>query len=65
MIALVEEARELIKDILVMETQKEEILSKKERARNSDSVLMYHRQALELEKTIQRRTEILRIMVRD
>lgn len=62
---LVDEARELVKDIFRMEAQKEVILEKRMKARNSDSIQMYTQQAQELEKTIQRRTEILRIMVRD
>lgn len=60
-----EEVKGLLKDIKRLEDKREAALYNKDTARNESLAVLYQKEADELLETIQRKTEILRIISKD
>ena len=60
-----EEVKGLLKDIRKLEDRRESVLYKKDTTWNESLKVMYQKEADELLETIQRKTEILRIISKD
>ena len=60
-----EEVKGLLKDIRKLEDRRESVLYKKYTTWNESLKVMYQKEADELLETIQRKTEILRIISKD